>query len=52
MDNLEREMALLLDAKDPLAKYKSQFMISDPEIRYLDGNSLGRLPNQTVAGQN
>jgi len=47
--NLEREHALLMDAKDPLAKYKSQFVVSDPDICYLDGNSLGRLPNQTIA---
>jgi kynureninase len=47
--NLEREHALLMDAKDPLAKYKSQFIVSDPDICYLDGNSLGRLPNQTIA---
>ena len=49
MANLEREHALLMDAKDPLAKYKSQFVVSDPDICYLDGNSLGRLPNQTIA---
>ena len=49
MANLEREHALLMDAKDPLAKYKSQFIVSDPDICYLDGNSLGRLPNQTIA---
>jgi kynureninase len=38
-----------MDAKDPLAKCKSQFIVSDPDICYLDGNSLGRLPNQTIA---
>jgi kynureninase len=38
-----------MDTKDPLAKYKSQFMVSDPNICYLDGNSLGRLPNQTIS---
>jgi kynureninase len=48
MDATNREYALALDAKDPLAKYKSQFVIADPEICYLDGNSLGRLPKKTV----
>lgn len=43
-----RDFALELDAKDPLAKYKSLFQISDPEICYLDGNSLGRMPLETV----
>ena len=40
----ERSYAEALDARDPLAKYKAQFQISDPELCYLDGNSLGRLP--------
>ena len=43
-----RDFALELDAKDPLAKYKSLFQISDPELCYLDGNSLGRMPLETV----
>lgn len=37
-----------LDAADPLAKYKHEFVITDPELCYLDGNSLGRLPKRTV----
>ena len=37
-----------LDAADKLAKYKSQFQISDPDLCYLDGNSLGRMPLETV----
>ena len=44
----DREYALSLDAKDPLAKYKSQFVVSDPDLCYLDGNSLGRLPKKTI----
>lgn len=43
-----RQDALNLDAKDPLAKYRERFIISDPEVCYLDGNSLGRLPKSTV----
>lgn len=37
-----------LDAADPLARYKNEFVITDPEVCYLDGNSLGRLPKRTV----
>lgn len=48
----ERAYAEALDAGDPLAKYKSQFQISDPELCYLDGNSLGRLPLAAIAGVN
>jgi kynureninase len=44
----DRQYALDLDAKDPLAKYKDQFVITDPEMCYLDGNSLGRLPKRTI----
>ena len=44
----DREYALSLDAKDPLAKYKSQFVVTDPDLCYLDGNSLGRLPKKTI----
>ncbi len=48
MNVTDREYALALDAKDPLAKYREQFLITDPELCYLDGNSLGRLPKQTI----
>ena len=43
-----RQDALDLDAKDPLAKYRDLFVFTDPEVCYLDGNSLGRLPKSTV----
>lgn len=43
-----RQDALDLDAKDPLAKYRDFFIFTDPEVCYLDGNSLGRLPKSTV----
>jgi len=33
-----------LDAADPLAAFRRRFVIPDPEIIYLDGNSLGRPP--------
>ena len=43
-----REDALRLDADDVLARFKSEFFIADSQVCYLDGNSLGRLPRQTI----
>lgn len=43
---MTREEALALDARDPLAGFRSRFVIADDRI-YLDGNSLGRLPVAT-----
>ena len=43
-----RQDALALDATDPLAKYRERFVFTDPDVCYLDGNSLGRLPKSTV----
>ena len=37
-----------LDARDELASYRDEFVIDDPNLIYLDGNSLGRLPKRTV----
>jgi len=37
-----------LDAGDPLARFKNEFVVTDPDLCYLDGNSLGRLPKRTV----
>jgi kynureninase len=48
----DREYALELDKNDPLAQFKSRFLITDPDLCYLDGNSLGRLPHQTVKAVN
>ena len=48
----DREYALELDRKDPLAHFKSQFVIGDPDMCYLDGNSLGRLPKATITAIN
>jgi kynureninase len=47
-----RQAALDLDANDPLAKYRERFVFTDPEVCYLDGNSLGRLPKSTVESIN
>lgn len=33
-----------LDSLDPLASFRDQFIITDPDLIYLDGNSLGRMP--------
>ena len=37
-----------LDTQDELAYLRDEFVISDPDLIYLDGNSLGRLPRRTV----
>ena len=52
MKATDRQFALDLDARDPLARFRSQFVISDPNICYLDGNSLGRLPLTTIDAVN
>src|SRR5512138_316335 len=44
-----REFADQLDRQDPLAFYREQFVINDPGLIYLDGNSLGRLPKSVSA---
>jgi len=49
---IDRQYALDLDSKDPLAKYKSEFVVEDPTLCYLDGNSLGRLPKRTITAVN
>lgn len=37
-----------LDAEDDLASFREAFVIADPDLIYVDGNSLGRLPHRTV----
>lgn len=44
----DRARALALDAADPLARWRDEFVIDDPALVYLDGNSLGRLPRRTL----
>lgn len=48
MSKIDRSHAGQLDLQDPLVGYRSKFLITDPEICYLDGNSLGRLPLETI----
>lgn len=44
MTDRSRAYALDLDSRDELASFREQFVITDPDLLYLDGNSLGRLP--------
>ncbi|NJN16554.1 MAG: kynureninase [Oscillochloris sp.] len=43
------DYARSLDAQDPLAALRAHFVHADPELIYLDGNSLGRLPLAATA---
>lgn len=43
-----RDFAIQLDHQDPLASYRKQFVANDPDLIYLDGNSLGRLPTSVI----
>ena len=46
--NTDINFANELDAKDDLAAFRNEFVISDTNLIYLDGNSLGRLPRRTI----
>jgi kynureninase len=48
----DREYALELDRSDSLARFREKFVITDPDLSYLDGNSLGRLPHETIKAVN
>jgi kynureninase len=43
------DLARQLDEQDALAAFRDEFVIEDPSMIYLDGNSLGRLPRRTAA---
>jgi kynureninase len=47
-ENTDLKLATELDAQDELASFRDAFVIDDPNLIYLDGNSLGRLPKSTV----
>jgi kynureninase len=47
-ENTDLKLAIELDAQDELASFRDEFVIDDPDLIYLDGNSLGRLPKRTV----
>ncbi len=40
--------ATRLDATDPLAGWRDEFVIHDDALVYLDGNSLGMTPKRTI----
>jgi kynureninase len=42
------DRATELDAADPLAGWRDEFHVADPELAYLDGNSLGMAPWRTM----
>lgn len=46
---VDKHQASLLDASDPLASFRDAFVVADPKLSYLDGNSLGRLPKRTAS---
>ena len=48
-DPLSRTHAEALDVADVLAGFRDRFVIDDPALIYLDGNSLGRLSKATEA---
>ena len=41
-------LARSLDESDPLRAFADEFYVQDPDVCYLDGNSLGRLPKATI----
>lgn len=49
---IDLEDARSLDAADPLALFRDQFVIDDTTVCYLDGNSLGRLPKSAADAVN
>jgi kynureninase len=46
--SLSHEFAAQLDSQDSLASYRAEFVATDPNLIYLDGNSLGRLPKTVI----
>jgi kynureninase len=48
MPPTDRSAAERLDAADPIGWLRERFVIDDQDLIYLDGNSLGRLPADTI----
>jgi kynureninase len=42
------DQAQQFDANDPIKCFRDRFVVDDPNVIYMDGNSLGRLPKATV----
>jgi kynureninase len=47
--NISRADAERLDLEDELSQFRDRFVVDDPDLIYMDGNSLGRLPKATQA---
>ena len=45
---IDVDYARQLDRQDVLARFRGEFVIDDPDVIYLDGNSLGRLPRRCI----
>src|SRR5210317_2101418 len=45
---IDRSYAESQDAADPLKTFRNRFMIPDPSMIYMDGNSLGRIPLDVI----
>jgi len=41
-------LAQELDEKDPIRNFRDEFIIKEPDLIYMDGNSLGRLPKSSI----
>ena len=41
-------IAEVLDAQDEIASFRNEFVIDDPNMIYVDGNSLGRMPKRSA----
>ncbi len=46
--SLEAEFAREMDRVDPLRQFRSEFVVAEPDMIYLDGNSLGRMPQRAA----
>ncbi len=49
LENNRAKLPLVIDASHAAAELHSAFVIDDPQLCYLDGNSLGRLPHAAAA---
>lgn len=45
---ISRDAAVALDVADRLADWRDEFVVPDPDLVYLDGNSLGRPARRTL----
>ena len=50
--SITEQTAIDLDNNDPLRHFKAEFLVTDDDLCYLDGNSLGRLPKRTIEATN